>query len=171
MIDKQAMIQACVPDEKINLLKIVAQKIACAENVPDVMALVRRAARELTGADGVTLVLRESGKCFYADEDAIGPLWKGQRFPLESCISGWAMLHAQSVVILDVFADQRIPHEAYRSTFVKSLCMVPICREDPIGAIGCYWATFHYASSAEIALQQALADATAAAFLKLLALS
>ena len=26
----------------------------------------------------------------YADEDAIGKLWKGQRFPMSTCISGWA---------------------------------------------------------------------------------
>jgi len=38
------------------------------------MALVRRATRALTGADGVTFVPREGNTCFYADEDAIAPL-------------------------------------------------------------------------------------------------
>jgi len=123
------------------------------------MAIVRGAVRELTGADGATLVLREDGHCHYVDEDAIGPLWKGQRFPLESCISGWAMLHAQPVAIEDIYADPRIPYAAYRPTFVKSLAMVPIGREHPVGAIGCYWAERHLASAEELELQQALADA------------
>ncbi len=48
------------------------------------MAVVRHAARELTGADGATFVLRDADKCFYADEDAIAPLWKGQRFPMST---------------------------------------------------------------------------------------
>ena len=34
--------------------------------------------------------------CYYADEDAISPLWKGQRFPMSACISGWAMLNRQA---------------------------------------------------------------------------
>jgi len=38
-------------------------------------------------------VLAQDGYRFYADEDAIGPLWKGQRFPMDHCISGWAMVH------------------------------------------------------------------------------
>ena len=49
-----------------------------------------------TDPDGVTLVLRDNGRCHYVEEDAIGPLWKGQRFPLESCISGWVMTTSSS---------------------------------------------------------------------------
>ena len=43
---------------------------------------------KLVGADGATFVLRDGDCCYYVDEDAISPLWKGQRFPLEACISG-----------------------------------------------------------------------------------
>jgi hypothetical protein len=60
-------------------------------SLPEIQEIVRGGARRLTGADGATFVLRDGDKCFYADEDAIEPLWKGQRFPLEQCISGWAM--------------------------------------------------------------------------------
>src|SRR5262249_27351111 len=60
-----------------------------------VMEIVRSAARELTGADGATFVLREGDLCYYADEDAIAPLWKGRRFPASACISGWTMLHRE----------------------------------------------------------------------------
>jgi hypothetical protein len=115
--------------------------------------------RELTGADGATLVLNEDGHCHYVDEDAIGPLWKGQRFPLQSCISGWAMLHAQPAVIEDIYADPRIPHAAYRPTFVKSLVMMPVGRDRPVAAIGAYWASPHRASEEELYLHRALADA------------
>lgn len=136
----------------------VVEKIAAVRDLPSLMKIVRHAVRELTGADGATLILRENGQCHYVDEDAIGPLWKGQRFPLEACISGWAMLHAQAVAIEDIYADPRIPHAAYRPTFVRSLSMVPIGRDEPVGAIGCYWAEQHTASTEELELQQALAD-------------
>jgi GAF domain-containing protein len=112
------------------------QRLSLARTVGEVQELVRATARELCGADGAAFVLRDGPYCYYADEDAISPLWKGQRFPLETCISGWAMLHGRAAAIEDIYADERIPHEAYRPTFVKSLAMVPIRRIDPIGAIG-----------------------------------
>lgn len=145
--------------KRLRRLAEVVEKIAAVHDIASLFAIVRHAVRELTGADGVTLVLRDNGQCYYADEDSIGPLWKGQRFPLEACISGWSMLHAEPAVIEDIYADPRIPHAAYRSTFVKSLSMVPVGRKDPVGAIGCYWASLHKASSEELELQQALADA------------
>ncbi len=50
------------------------------------------------------------------------------------------MLNRQIAVIPDIYLDPRIPHEAYRPTFVKSLVMVPVREADPIAAIGAYWA-------------------------------
>ncbi len=144
-------------------LLTIVQELSLARDLDRVMSIVRSAARELTGADGATFVLRDNGRCFYADEDAIAPLWKGQRFPLEACISGWSMLHREPVAIPDIYADARIPHDAYRPTFVKSLVMVPIRRIDPIGAIGTYWATEHRATEREIMLLSALADSTSIA--------
>lgn len=137
--------------------------LASARDEASVCAIVRRAARELTAADGVTFVLRQGGFCYYADEDAIAPLWKGARFPLESCISGWVMLNRQYTAIADIYTDERIPHAAYRPTFVKSLLMMPVRRENPIAAIGAYWATHHTATPLEIGVLQSLADAAALA--------
>ena len=117
----------------------VVQELSRTQDLEGVMQVVRTAARALTGADGATFVLRDGQKCHYADEDAISPLWKGQRFPMTSCISGWVMLNALPAVIEDIYNDMRIPAEAYRPTFVKSLVMVPIRQTDPIGAIGTYW--------------------------------
>jgi GAF domain-containing protein len=139
------------------------QRLSLARSVLDVQELVRSAARRLTGADGATFVLREDDLCHYVDEDAISPLWKGQRFPLSACISGWAMLNRHGVAIADIYSDDRIPHDAYRQTFVKSLAMVPIRQLDPLGAIGNYWADHHEPSQRELALLQALADSTAVA--------
>jgi signal transduction histidine kinase len=139
------------------------QELSLARSPEAVRDIVRHAARELTGADGATFVLREADQCHYVDEDAIAPLWKGQRFPLEACVSGWAMRHGVSVVIEDVFADPRVPVDAYRRTFVKSLVMVPIRMPDPIGAIGNYWSHPHRASAEEVQMLQALASTTAVA--------
>ncbi|HXF98718.1 MAG TPA: HD domain-containing phosphohydrolase [Gaiellaceae bacterium] len=139
------------------------QRLSLARTIPEIQEIVRTAARRLTRADGATFVLREGSSCYYADEDAISPLWKGQRFPLEQCISGWAMVNRSAAVIEDIYADDRIPHDAYRPTFVKSLAMVPIRQLDPVGAIGNYWASSHRASADEVELLQALADSTAVA--------
>jgi diguanylate cyclase (GGDEF)-like protein len=146
----------------MNLVEVV-QQLSFARDLGAVQQIVRQAARNLTGADGATFVLREHGKCYYADEDAIAPLWKGMRFPMEACISGWSMLHHEPAVIPDIYADDRIPADAYRPTFVKSLAMVPIRSADPIGAIGNYWATHHEPTDQEVQLLQALADTTAVA--------
>ncbi len=115
-------------------------KISMARGLEEIMTVVRQSARRLIGADGLAFILRDKNECFYVDEDAIQPLWKGQRFPMEACISGWAMQHSQVVVIDDITKDPRIPQDAYRPTFVKSLAMVPLRPGDPLGAIGAYWA-------------------------------
>lgn len=144
------------------LLKAV-QDIPLARDVEGITRIVKLAARKLSGADGVTFVLKDNGQCYYVDEDAISPLWKGKRFPLTSCISGWAMLHREVVAIEDIYVDDRIPHDAYRPTFVQSLMMVPVRSEDPVAAIGAYWAHHHKATPREIQLLQTLADTTAVA--------
>jgi signal transduction histidine kinase len=137
------------------------QELSLTRDLDTVMRIVRTVARELTGADGATFILREDDLCYYAEEDAIGPLWKGKKFPMEICVSGWVMLNKQSAVIEDVYSDPRIPHEAYKPTFVKSLVMVPIRTESPVGAIGNYWAHKHVPDADEINLLQSLADITA----------
>jgi PAS domain S-box-containing protein len=150
-------------ENRLQLLIGVIQKFATAHDVETVVAAVRSTARHLTGADGATVILREDEQCYYADEDAIAPLWKGQRFPLQNCIGGWTMLHRQPVVIADIYADPRIPVAAYRPTFVQSLAMVPIRTADPLGAIGNYWARHHTPAPEDLQLLQSLADAAAIA--------
>ncbi len=141
----------------------VVSRLSLARDLPAIMAVVRRAARELTGADGATFVLRDGACCYYADEDAIGPLWKGQRFPMATCISGWAMTHREPAVVENIFTDPRIPLSAYEPTFVRSVVMVPIRAPDPVGAIGTYWRMQRRPDRAEVTLLQALADTTSVA--------
>ena len=142
-------------------------RLAEAETLGDVIDVVRVAARALVGADGATFVLREGGACFYADEDSIAPLWKGQRFPLTECISGWAMLHARTAAVADIYADDRIPHDLYRPTFIESLVMVPIGRIEPVGAIGAYWSRRYAAGDDEVEALERLADLAADAIARI----
>ncbi len=147
----------------LNALAETAQDLSHATTVQDVQRVVRTAARRLTASDGATLVLRDRDECVYVDEDAVAPLWKGRRFPLDACISGWSMRSGEVAVVEDVFADERIPSDAYCRTFVKSLLMVPIIAREPLGAIGMYWAEPHLPTEAETALARALAASTAVA--------
>ncbi|HUP10884.1 MAG TPA: ATP-binding protein [Niastella sp.] len=140
-----------------------AQELSLAQDMNRVMEIVCTAARSLTGADGATFVLKEDQHCYYAEEDAISPLWKGRRFPMTACVSGWAMINRKPVVSEDIFADPATPVEVYQSTFVKSLAIVPIRTNDPIGAIGNYWAARRMPLPQEVWLLQSLADITAAA--------
>src|ERR1700760_2594603 len=144
------------------LVEIIEQ-LAGARTVEDVAAIVRTAARRISGADGVCFVLRDGERCWYLDEEAIGPLWKGQRFPLTACISGWAMLNGQTAVIPDIYLDDRIPHDAYRPTFVKSLVIPPVRPAEPLAAIGAYWAHVGLPAADDIARLEAIARATATA--------
>jgi two-component sensor histidine kinase len=140
------------------------ERLSSARTVDEIAAVVRSAARRISGADGVTFVLRDNEQCWYLDEDAVGPLWKGMRFPLSACISGWAMLNGQAAVIPDIYQDERIPHDAYRPTFVKSLVMTPVRGRDGfIAAIGAYWARERVPSEEEVARLQVMARATATA--------
>ncbi len=150
-------------NEAMERLVEVVQQLSLARSLDAIMEIVRHAARELTGADGATFVLRDGDLCHYVEEDAISPLWKGQRFPMSVCISGWAMLNRRAAVIGDIYKDERIPADAYRPTFVKSLVMVPIRSASPIGAIGNYWAEKCQPPKEVVKVLQALADTTSVA--------
>ena len=81
-----------------HLVEVVRQ-LSTARDLATVMEIVKHAARNLSGADGATFVLRDDDLCHYADEDAISPLWKGRRFRSEErrvgkeCRSRWSPYH------------------------------------------------------------------------------
>lgn len=144
-------------------LVAIIRRLSIAQSLPEIMEVVTHAARTLIGADGITFVLRDRDLCYYAEEDAIAPLWKGRRFPMNICISGWCMIARMAAVVPDIYKDSRIPHDAYRPTFVKSLAMVPVRQDDPMGAIGAYWATVRGISAEEVELLQTIANSAALA--------
>lgn len=167
-MDKQEVeVAPYLPDfwyiDAMEKLVNVVQELSHARDLETVAQIVRDAGRELTGADGATFVLRDGDKCHYMDENALTPLWKGSRFPMSMCVSGWAMIHAEPVIINDIYDDPRIPIDVYRKTFVKSMAMVPIRMSEPIGAIGNYWAEYHEPTDKEMAILQALANVTSVA--------
>lgn len=51
---------------------------------------------------------------------------EGEALPFDCVISGWAMLNKKAAIVPDIYIDERILHDAYRPTFVKSLAMVPV---------------------------------------------
>lgn len=148
---------------RILTLTQAMETLSACGTMAEIARETRIAARALTGADGITVVLRESRMVRYIDEDAISPLWKGQAFPIAQCISGLAMLGRETIVIEDVFADPRVPHEFYRQTFVKSMAMAPVRKFNPVAAIGAYWATRRMPHPVEIACLEGMAQATAVA--------
>ena len=139
------------------------ERLAAADNLKDVIEIVRSSARSISGADGIAFVLREGELCHYVEEDSIAPLWKGKRFPLASCLSGWCMQNDKAAAIADIYADERIPHDLYRPTFVKSLVMVPVRTHEPIAAIGAYWAEKRDFTAEEVTVLEALGRSAAAA--------
>jgi signal transduction histidine kinase len=147
----------------LEMLISVVQDLSLARDLASIVRTMRHAIREATGADGATFILREGDLGYYADENAIGPLWKGQRFPLSVCICGWVMQNHRTVAIEDVYADPRIPADVYQPTFVKSLAMAPIRTKEPLGAIGIYWASKHRATERELAVLCMLADSASVA--------
>lgn len=124
---------------RAHVLKVLSD-LAAAGSLDEVVVVLRASARSISGADGITLVARIGDRVRYLAEDSKSPLWAGQDFPIESCISGLAMLENAPILIPDIYADTRVPIEAYAPTFVRSMAMFPIGIGTPRMAMGAYWA-------------------------------
>ncbi|MFD1788933.1 GAF domain-containing protein [Sphingomonas floccifaciens] len=136
--------------------------IAAAATADDALAALVSTARAAIGCDGVTLVRRDADSVEYLTEDAISPLWRGQRFPIRICLSGQALLARSTIVIPDIALDKRVPLNAYLATFVRSMAVVPIGHDDPQLALGAYWKAVQPIEPLTIERMIRLADATAA---------
>ncbi len=141
------------------LLAAATRQFSASLQLQDLLPAICRAAREIADADGATFVLREGDQVHYVEENSIEPLWKGSRFPITSCVSGWAILEHKPAIVEDIYNDNRLPIAAYQSTFVKSLLVVPVRSHDPLAALGVYWEKKRKANDREVALLEALADA------------
>jgi len=148
------------PAFRRDFVKIVEQ-LAGTGSIEDVGSTLREKARRLLGADGIALVLRDGDQCHYVEEDAVSPLWKGKKFPMRDCVSGWAMLNKRTAVIPDISNDERVTPAYYAGTFVKSILMVPFGVEQPVGALGAYWSQPYEPSREEVDTLEVLASAAA----------
>lgn len=132
-------------------------RLANVDDITEMSRIVVQATRQLVGAQGATFVIREEDQCYYLDEDAVGPLWRGMKFPLTACIAGWCMLSGRSVGVPDISADDRIPHDVYETTFVKSLIMAPVSEHEPIAAMGVYWSEIKEHTAQTVQIVEAIA--------------
>jgi GAF domain-containing protein len=138
-----------------------------AGSADDALEILREHARTITQADGVCVIRREADEVHYVGEDAIAPLWTGQRFPIEQCISGLAILEREPIVIPDIRTDPRVPLNAYLATFVASMAMFPLGSGKPFAAIGAYWREPHAVEDDALALLEALTRSANATFERL----
>nr|WP_047168353.1 ATP-binding protein [Sphingomonas sp. Y57] len=149
--------------ERWSLLASAIEQLGSARTIGDISDILRQSARGIAGADGIAIVLKDGGECHYVAEDSMSPLWAGQRFPAETCVSGIAMQHRCPIVIPDVMADPRVPHAAYAPTFVRSMAMIPVGMPDPLAAIGAYWAKTGDPDEASVSLLHTLGRAATTA--------
>jgi len=137
-------------------------------STPDTLLEVVRqlvsVAREVSGADGVTLlILRDGDQCAFADEERHRPPLEGSPRPdgqLPRRLGDAERAGGRARGHLRRSADLRrrlSPH------VVQSLVVVPVRREAPVAAIGAYWARRHRADEREVARLQSIADAAALA--------
>lgn len=102
------------PVDHARLLIDAVQKRTACRTVAEIVDIAKHVARVGADVDAASFVLPDGDRCYYIDEDAIAPLWKGRRFPLSQCVSGWAMRHRTAVVIPDIHDDPHVPQNAYR---------------------------------------------------------
>ena len=121
------------------LMTATTSALGKAQSLAEILEILRQSARAVLRSDGVTVVRREGDTVAYVGEDAVAPLWTGQRFPIATCVSGMAMMQRQLIVISDIRSDPRVPLNAYLSTFARSMAMAPIGLGEPVAAIGAYW--------------------------------
>lgn len=139
-------------------LLILVQNLCLAHSLEEITKIILTAVRKLTNADGSTFVLLDNGFCYYVDENAIHPIWKGQRFPMDTNINGWVILNKQATIIEDVSIDERVSKSVGKDTFVKSMAIFPMGTEQPMGAIGTYWFQEYEPSREQIKLMQLIAN-------------
>lgn len=150
-------------NSRLEILIDSIKELSSAHTVEAVSQIATQSSRKLVGSDGATFIVKDGENCFYLGENTVMPLWAGKRFPMSDCISGWVMSAHEPAVIEDIYTDSRVPIDLYRTTYVKSLIMVPVNISEPVGAIGNYWKENHQATDIEIALLQTLAEASSRA--------
>ena len=148
---------------RLQLLTDAIAQPQSGQTFDSLMGIVRAAARQLSQADGVSIVLRDGGQYHYIDEKSTRPRWPSQTLPLLACVADWVLGSGRTEIVRDVYADERIPANVCEPAFIKSLLVVPVGSPEPVAAIGAYWSYRHDADPEEIAILEALARATGTA--------
>jgi hypothetical protein len=143
--------------EQRKLLTEAMARLSRAGSIEELVTVLRECARTIARCDGVTVIRRSGNRVAYIAEDAMTPLWAGSDFPIENCISGLAIVEARPIHIPDIYRDDRVPVDAYRPTFVRSMSMYPIGLMGPSMAMGAYWQREGAADPATNALLASLA--------------
>ncbi|MCX9148697.1 PAS domain S-box protein [Erythrobacter sp. WG] len=151
------------PRASLMLLVRAVQDLAGARSLDEVVSTLRATTRAAIGADGIAIVLREGDVCHHVAEDAPSRLWAGQRFPIEECISGHAMLGGAVIAVPDVRAETRLPQAVYRATFVRGMAVAPIGAPRAGAALCAYWAKPGAIGEGTLEALQTLAGAAATA--------
>ena len=145
------------------LLQDATARLGAARRLEEALEILREHARGIAQSDGVTIVRRDGDHVAYVGEDAMAPLWTGQSFPIESCISGLAILARRPILIPDIAEDERVPQPLYQSTFVRSMAMFPLGAGSPAAALGVYWARPHAIDLGAMQLLEMLTQAMTSA--------
>ena len=73
-------------ERRRQLMDVLAQ-LSAIGTIEELIVTLRGSARSIARADGITVVRRLGDRVAYVAEDAASPLWTGQSFPIEACIS------------------------------------------------------------------------------------
>jgi diguanylate cyclase (GGDEF)-like protein len=150
-------------DSTADRLVSAVRQLAFARRLETVQSVLESASRDLVGADGAMLALREGNHCRVLDRRAISPAWSGRSLELEECLLGLAILERRPLVVPDVYRDSRVPEGLFRPGTVRALAVLPVRTDDPIAALGVYWGASHQPAPDQLDALQILADSCALA--------
>lgn len=142
----------------------VLARLSHVRSSTELVDALRASARHVAACDGIAIIRREGEEVIYIAEDAETKMWTGVRCPVEQCVSGLAMVENRPILIPDIYADARVPHAAYRPTFVKSMAVFPIGLGEPRLALGAYWGSTGEIDRGAVTLLSSLARAASESF-------
>lgn len=147
-----------------DLLLSVLSDVSHIKVYDDVTTTLKNATKKLINCDASSIILKDGDQCHYIDEDSAQPLWKGMKFPLDDCISGWAIKNESTAVVPDIYDDARVPSNLYKHTLIKSMLVSPLKNQHVHGAISVYWTVPHQPSPTEIHILETLANVSSLVF-------
>ncbi|WP_101698244.1 HD domain-containing phosphohydrolase [Clostridium minihomine] len=147
--------------ESIDYLIKIVQQLSATHDLPGVMKLVCHSACTLTGCRRAAFLLLGGESCHCATDQSVPVLCRRMCSSIDTLVGELVLKERQPILISNMENDSRIPSKLSKNTFLKSLAMLPIRPQDPIGIIGCYWTEPHSPTREQMRVLQALADTAA----------